>query len=196
MPSRMQNLDVYRKIMKMGFRDKSRNERKGLEGNVRCLCDILELCDYSTVNDLKKRYKMIPTKDIAGILGKSRKDAYSRSLYPISIPREGDNFPAAWMVAYENIDELMERKNGVNAYEFMGKFYIMNGIKIASAAKVADKLVVMANVVSLHTDKSYQELYSEFPDFFTEYPEVSFGDRMKSYVVETMNKLKFSYLRN
>ena len=192
----MQNMDVYRKLMNQGLKEKRLLENKGVDGRVRCLCDILDCCDYRMIKDLKKTYQLIPTKDIAGIVGKSRKEAYSRSLYPISPPREGDNFPAAWMVAYDNIDELMERKNGVNSYEFMGKFYILNGIKIASAAKVADKMVVMSNVVSLQPERSYQELYSEFPDFFTEHNEGSMMEKAKAYLQDRMYSLRFRRLRN
>jgi len=119
----------------------------------------------------------VPSSMITGTLTTSRQQDFSPSFYPL---REPDTeFAIKWNNLYEaQISEGI--RDPVKVYEFMQKFYVVEGNKRVSVLKTLNAPSILANVTRViprDLDENEQALYSQFVKFYRVCPlyEIAFS---------------------
>lgn len=105
----------------------------------------------------------IPVNQILGIAGETEKELYTSDFLPVSSVKSG--FAEKWCNLY--LEFLSDRglAEPVRCYEYMGKFYVADGKKRVSVAKVHGAMVIKANIIRIlpvETDDPKIQSYYEF----------------------------------
>lgn len=133
----------------------------------------------------------LPASMITGTLTTARQQDFSPSFYPLREPES--EFAIKWDSLYEaQISEGI--RDPIKVYEFMQKFYVIEGNKRVSVLKYLNAPSIQANVTRIiprDLDETEQALYSQFVRFYKVCPlyEISFS-RPESYtnLAETLGQ--------
>ena len=90
----------------------------------------------------------IPTNLILGAAGHSDKSMlYTRGFLPLSTPES--EYAAQWISLYREQQNGKGFEKAITCYEYLGKFYVRDGMKRVSVSKYAKTLSIKAHVVRI-----------------------------------------------
>ncbi len=154
----------YRAAQKLGKKDYQARQAKGLNPTLDVLDSLLEHVDI--VGEVPLGLVDIPIDQIRGTKTEGRKTAFAANYMPIL--DENTEFAAKWISLSQA--HLMEGiREPVKAYEYMNRFYILEGNKRVSVLKFFGADSIPGNVTRLvpapqNTKES--RMYYEFMDFY------------------------------
>ena len=108
----------------------------------------------------------VPLELIVGTRTRGRTNAFASNFMPLL--STSSEFAGKWMRLCTSLQEEGLR-DSVKAYEFMNRFYVLEGNKRVSVLKFLDAYSVPCSVVRVvpkHTDTKENEIYFEFLDFY------------------------------
>lgn len=108
----------------------------------------------------------VPLELIVGTRTRGRTNAFASNFMPLLSTQS--EFAGKWMRLCTSLQEEGLR-DSVKAYEFMNRFYVLEGNKRVSVLKFLDAYSVPCSVIRVvpkHTDTKENEIYFEFLDFY------------------------------
>ncbi len=163
----------YLKARKLGEKEYRRALQKGHY-------PYLPALDYMLGNEILQRESRvgvmeIPVSMIAGTRTQGRQNAFASNFMPLLA--ENTEFGMKWSNLYEA--QMKEGfRDAIKAYEYMRRFYVLEGNKRVSVAKYLNLASISAEVIRLLPPKTQEKdslLYYEFLDFFRCYPTYDIG---------------------
>ena len=163
------NMDEYLEARKLG--ERSYRETLG-KGGYPYLPALQELLSHVTiVSELNLGTMEIPADLIAGTYTAGRRSAFAPNFMPL-LSRYSE-FAGKW----QRVCEYHLTKgihDPIQAYEYMNRFYVMEGNKRVSVLKYYNAASVPGNVIRLipeRSDSKANRAYYEYLDFYRQYPE-------------------------
>ncbi len=154
----------YSKAFKLGKKDYQARMLRGEKPILQVLDDILPERDaYSQV---PLGLVQIPLDQVVGTKTMARSSSFSGNFMPIL--RENSEFAAKWaQLSDSHVEEGI--REPIKAYEYMYKFYVVEGNKRVSVMKYFGAVSIQGNVTRIvpkRTDSKENKLYYEFMDFY------------------------------
>lgn len=154
----------YMKAEKLGEKEYKYCVSKGIYPYLPVLDDLLEHVDVDA--NLNIGLVEIPMKQIVGTYSSGRTTAFARNFMPIL--EAGSEFASKWGILY---DALMEEglREPIKAFEYLNKFYVMEGNKRVSVLKSMDAVSIegyVTRVIPKKDDSLEVKVYYEFLDFY------------------------------
>lgn len=162
---RLMNLiDEYLKARKAGEREYKARLADGEYPFLPALDDILQ--DNGTMPQQSLGMMEIPVELIAGTKTRARQNSFAPNFMPLL--EQDTEFAMKWANLYNA--QLEEGFNSpIKAYEYLHRFYVMEGNKRVSVSRFLDMPTIMADVIRIkpteETLKEHPE-YAEFLDFY------------------------------
>lgn len=154
----------YEKAYKLGKREYQIRMMQGKNPTLKVLDDILpQKGEYS---EISLGLVQIPTEQIVGTKTVGRSTAFAANFMPIL--EMGTEFATKWA----NLSTSHERegiREPIKAYEYMNKFYVLEGNKRVSVMKYFDAATIPGTVIRLlpkRTEEKENKIYYEFVDFY------------------------------
>lgn len=149
----------YVQARKQGMKEVSQAEKSHQNPHPAVLSDMVNI-DALAKKDLE--VIEIPTEMILGTAAHLRAESFSRSFYPLA--DEDSEFAMKWtsLLAYQYEDGIREP---VKVYEYMHRFFVIEGNKRVSVMKFLEMPVMDARVIRV-LPKGKEEVYEEFCRFF------------------------------
>lgn len=154
----------YTKALKMGQRTYRNAVARGEYPYLPALDDILECVDVQS--EVGLGLVDIPLEQIVGTKTAGRQNAFAADFMPL-MPEKSE-FSSKWGHVYEH-----QTEDGVSdpiiAYEFMNKFYVMEGNKRVSVLKFLKASSIegiVTRVIPKPADNTENKIYYEFLDFY------------------------------
>lgn len=147
----------YEKALHLGKKD---------GGSLEVLDDILIEKDIRVPKEVSLGSVQIPIDQIAGTKTEGRNSSFSKHFYPtLGVDTE---FAHKWInLCASHLEEGI--RDPVKAYEFMNKFYIVEGNKRVSVLKYFDAPLVAGQVIRIippYAEDKETKIYYEFMDFY------------------------------
>ena len=118
---------------------------------------------YNVAGETDLGVVKIPVKQIVGVVAEEDRDAYVSDFFPL--PSVNSEFAEKWtMMFMENLSDAGLSKP-IRCYEFLGKFYVVDGKKRVSAVKAQGTIMIDAQVTRIlpvETDDPEIQSYYEF----------------------------------
>ena len=118
---------------------------------------------YNVAGETDLGVVKIPVKQIVGVVAEEDRDAYVSDFFPL--PSVNSEFAEKWtMMFMENLSDA-GLSNPIRCYEFLGKFYVVDGKKRVSAVKAQGTIMIDAQVTRIlpvETDDPEIQSYYEF----------------------------------
>ena len=156
--------DEYNNALKLGQKEYRASLQKG---NYPYLPVLDEILSYASVEyEVSIGLCEIPLELIVGTRTKGRTNAFASNFMPLLGPQT--EFAAKWMQLCTSLQEDGLR-DSVKVYEFMNRFYVLEGNKRVSVLKFLDAYSVPCSVIRVmpkRTDTKESEIYFEFLDFY------------------------------
>ncbi|MBO5461150.1 MAG: BMP family ABC transporter substrate-binding protein [Ruminococcus sp.] len=154
----------YERAYKAGRRDYQNRMMRGMRPTLDVLDDILPpKGEYSEVS---LGLVQIPTDQIVGTKTAGRSTAFAGNFMPILT--EKSEFAFKWAsLSDSHVEEGI--REPIKAYEYMNKFYVLEGNKRVSVMKYFDAVTIPGTVTRLipkKTDEKENKIYYEFLDFY------------------------------
>lgn len=154
----------YGKALKLGKKDVAARTAKGEYPYLRVLDEIPEAAN--SIMEYSLGLIQIPTDRIVGTKTAGRSQAFAGNFMPVLA--ENTEFATKWSVLCNS--HLREGiREPVKAYEFMNRFYILEGNKRVSVLKYFDAVSIpgeVTRIVPARTDEKENRIYYEFMDFY------------------------------
>lgn len=154
----------YEKAYKLGKREYQTRMMQGKNPTLKVLDNILpQKGEYS---EISLGLVQIPTEQIVGTKTVGRSTAFAANFMPIL--EMGTEFATKWA----NLSTSHERegiREPIKAYEYMNKFYVLEGNKRVSVMKYFDAATIPGTVIRLlpkRTEEKENKIYYEFVDFY------------------------------
>ena len=148
---------AYEKALSLGKKEGQR---------VPVLDDILAEKKLLQTREIPLGLVQIPAELIVGTKSEGRSNAFSKSFYPL-LERHTE-FSDKWIRLYQaHMEEGIQEP--IQAYEFMNKFYVLEGnkrvsiLKFLKAASIPGKVI---RIVPPRTEEKENRIYYEFMDFY------------------------------
>ena len=158
------NAEIYEKVHKLAIKDFRSKTAKGMYPYLQVLDDILSYTNI--VSEVNLGLVDIPLDQVVGTKTLGRTNAFASNFMPL-LP-ESSEFAAKWCRLYDaHIEEGI--REPVKAYEFMNRFYVMEGNKRVSVLKSCNAVTVSAYVTRIipeADDSDGSRVYYEFLDFY------------------------------
>lgn len=157
-------LTDYMKAYKMGKKDYQYRMMHGMQPTVQVLDDILP--GRGTYSEVPLGLVQIPLDQIVGTKTGGRSSAFAGNFMPIL--RENTEFASKWQkLSTSHVEEGI--REPVKAYEYMNKFYVLEGNKRVSVMKfygVSSTPGVVTRIIPRRTEEKENKIYYEFMDFY------------------------------
>ena len=156
---------VYRKAQRKGKRSVRKMGRQGANPYLLSLDSFLS--DDAITERVNLGVMDIPTEKIVGVATPDKQELYSHDFLPLSNP--DTDFSNKWCKLYWYYLSNKGVRCPISCYEYMGQFYIVDGIKRVSIAKCHGVPTITASVIRLmpkKTDDPEIVRYYEFVDVF------------------------------
>lgn len=154
----------YMKAYKMGKKDYQHRMMHGMNPTLQVLDDILP--PKGNYSEVPLGLVQIPTELIVGTKTEGRRNAFAGNYMPIL--KENTEFAAKWAsLCASHVEEGI--REPIKAYEYMNKFYVLEGNKRVSVMKYFDVVSIPGNVIRIiprRTDEKENKIYFEFLDFY------------------------------
>ena len=149
---------VYQNQAKRIARKSSANVEKAALPLLKTVLDTYNVAGETDLGVVK-----IPVKQIVGVVAEEDRDAYVSDFFPL--PSVNSEFAEKWtMMFMENLSDA-GLSNPIRCYEFLGKFYVVDGKKRVSAVKAQGTIMIDAQVTRIlpvETDDPEIQSYYEF----------------------------------
>ena len=156
--------EIYEKVHKLAIKDFRNKTAKGMYPYLQVLDDILSYTNV--VSEINLGLVNIPLDQIAGTKTVGRTNAFASNFMPL-LPEKSE-FAAKWCRLYDaHIEEGI--REPIKAYEFMNRFYVVEGNKRVSVLKSCDAVEIAAHVTRIipeADDSDESKIYYEFLDFY------------------------------
>ncbi len=154
----------YGKALKLGKKDVAARTAKGEYPYLKALDEIPEAAN--SIMEYPLGLVQIPTSRIVGTKTAGRSQAFAGNFMPIL--SDNTEFAIKWSALCDS--HLQEGiREPVKAYEFMNRFYILEGNKRVSVLKYFDAVSVpgeVTRIVPARTEEKENKIYYEFMDFY------------------------------
>ena len=118
---------------------------------------------YNVAGETDLGVVKIPVKQIVGVVAEEDRDVYVSDFFPL--PSVNSEFAAKWTTLFmENLSDA-GLSDPIRCYEFLGKFYVLDGKKRVSAVKAQGTVMIDADVTRIlpvETDDPQIQSYYEF----------------------------------
>ncbi len=154
----------YTKAYKLGKKDYQYRMLHGLLPTLEVLDDIIPT--KGTFSEVPLGLVQIPTEQIVGTKTNGRSNAFAANFMPIL--RETSEFASKW-AKLSTSHENEGIREPIKAYEYMNKFYVLEGNKRVSVMKYYGAVSVPGTVIRIvpkRTDEKENKIYFEFMDFY------------------------------
>ena len=154
----------YVKAYKMGKKDYQYRMMHGMQPTLQVLDDILP--PKGSYSEVPLGLVQIPSELIMGTKTAGRRNAFAGNFMPIL--KENTEFAAKWAsLSTSHVNEGI--REPIKAYEYMNKFYVLEGNKRVSVMKYYDVVSIPGTVTRIlppRTEDKENKIYYEFLDFY------------------------------
>lgn len=154
----------YEKAYKLGKKEYQTRLMEGKRPTLKVLDEILP--SKGSYSEVPLGLVQIPLDQIVGTKTDSRSNAFARNFMPIL--KENSEFAFKWARLCEaQVEEGI--REPIKAYEYMNKFYVVEGNKRVSVLKYFEVNTIAGNVTRIipkPTDELENRIYYEFLDFY------------------------------
>lgn len=158
----------YSKAFKLGKKDYQARMLRGEKPTLQVLDDIMP--EKGSYYEIPLGLVQIPTEQIVGTKTNGRSNSFAGNFMPIL--QEGTEFASKWAnLSTSHIEEGI--RDAIKAYEYMNKFYVLEGNKRVSVMKYHKAVSIMGDVIRIvpkRTDEKENKIYYEFMDFYQSAP--------------------------
>lgn len=158
------HIEEYEKAYKLATKDFRIKTLKGMYPYLQVLDDILSYTDVSS--EINLGLVDIHLDQVAGTKTAGRTNAFASNYMPL-LPKDSE-FASKWCNLYiAHMEEGI--RDPVKAYEFMNRFYILEGNKRISVLKYCNAVTVPAyvtRIMPVQDDSDESKIYYEFLDFY------------------------------
>lgn len=154
----------YEKAYKSGKREYQIRMMQGKNPTLEVLDDILP--SKGEYSEISLGLVQIPTEQVVGTKTFGRSTAFAANFMPIL--EMGTEFAAKW-ASLSTSHEKEGIREPIKAYEYMNKFYVLEGNKRVSVMKYYDAATIPGTVIRLlpkRTEEKENKIYYEFVDFY------------------------------
>lgn len=158
------SLEDYLKAQKMGKREYQSRLIRGLTPTLEVLDDILP--SKGSYSETPLGLVQIPADQIVGTKTGGRSTAFASNFMPIL--QENSEFAVKW-ATLSTSHENEGIREPIKAYEYMNKFYVLEGNKRVSVMKYFGAVSIPGEVIRIipkRTKEKENQLYFEFLDFY------------------------------
>ena len=179
--------EQYQKAYAFATRDQQRDKKIGLSTGPVVLEEIL---DESMISDkLDMGILDVPTNMIVGSAHRTESNAlYTKDLLPLSIP--SSPYAEQWRKLYAVLENEGTFQEELKCVEYLGKFYVIDGMMRASVAKFSDVPTVKSRVVRVMPVQNGSTEVAQYYDFLFDYQLTHL------YQLQFTQKGYFSQLQN
>lgn len=154
----------YLKAYKLGKKDYQARMLRGERPTLQVLDDILP--NPGAYYEVPLGLVQIPTDQIVGTKTDGRSSSFAGNFMPIL--QDNTEFAYKWSaLSTSHVEEGI--RDPIKAYEYMNKFYVLEGNKRVSVMKYFDAVSIPGNVTRIvprRTDEKENKIYYEFLDFY------------------------------
>lgn len=154
----------YSRAQKLGKKEYQSRMMRGLQPTLEVLDDILP--PKGSYSEVPLGLVQIPSDQIVGTRTDGRSNAFASNFMPIL--KQNSEFARKW--ATLSTSHLEEGIRGpIKAYEYMNKFYVLEGNKRVSVAKYFDVDSIPGTVIRIvpkRTNEKENVIYYEYMDFY------------------------------
>lgn len=158
------SMQDYEKAYKLGKKEYQTRLMEGKRPTLKVLDEILP--SKGSYSEVPLGLVQIPLDQIVGTKTDSRSNAFARNFMPIL--KENSEFAFKWARLCEaQVEEGI--REPIKAYEYMNKFYVVEGNKRVSVLKYFEVNTIAGNVTRIipkPTDELENKIYYEFLDFY------------------------------
>ena len=158
------SMQDYEKAYKLGKKEYQTRLMEGKRPTLKVLDEILP--SKGSYSEVPLGLVQIPLDQIVGTKTDSRSNAFARNFMPIL--KENSEFALKWVRLCEaQVEEGI--REPIKAYEYMNKFYVVEGNKRVSVLKYFEVNTIPGNVTRIipkPTDELENRIYYEFLDFY------------------------------
>lgn len=158
----------YSKAFKLGKKDYQARMLRGEKPTLQVLDDIMP--EKGSYYEIPLGLVQIPTEQIVGTKTNGRSNSFAGNFMPIL--QESTEFASKWAnLSTSHIEEGI--RDAIKAYEYMNKFYVLEGNKRVSVMKYHKAVSIMGDVIRIvpkRTDEKENKIYYEFMDFYQSAP--------------------------
>ncbi len=174
------SFEQYQYAFKLG-KENVRNQRsKNLNTHPLVLEETVRVSDCSK-KVLGQMY--VPGQLIVGTITEAASSSFSADFMPLL--NERSEFASKWQAVCDQHLSFEDVKETVSAYEYLGKFYIVEGEKTVSVLKSYGVVYILADVIRIIPDQKSKEV-----DAYLEF--LSFYDRSDLYSLQFSRKQYYS----
>ena len=158
--------EQYQKAYAFATRDEQKEKKLGLPTGPVVLEEIL---DESMISDkLDMGILDVPTNMIAGSAFRTESNAlYTKALLPLSSPNS--SYAELWRELYAVLANDESFRDAIKCVEYLGKFYVIDGMKRASVAKFFDVPTVKSWVIRVMPIENGSVEVAQYYDFLFDY---------------------------
>ena len=158
------SMQDYEKAYKLGKKEYQKRLMEGKRPTLKVLDEILP--SKGSYSEVSLGLVQIPLDQIVGTKTDSRSNAFARNFMPIL--KETSEFAYKWARLCEaQVEEGI--RDPIKAYEYMNKFYVVEGNKRVSVLKYFDVSTIAGNVTRIipkPTEELENKIYYEFLEFY------------------------------
>lgn len=158
------SMQDYEKAYKLGKKEYQRRLMEGKRPTLKVLDEILP--SKGSYSEVPLGLVQIPLDQIVGTKTDARSNAFARNFMPIL--KEGSEFALKWArLCDAQVEEGI--REPIKAYEYMNKFYVVEGNKRVSVLKYFEVDMIAGNVTRIipkSTEELENKIYYEFLDFY------------------------------
>ncbi len=158
------SMQDYEKAYKLGKKEYQQRLMDGKRPTLKVLDEILP--SKGSYSEVPLGLVQIPLDQIVGTKTDSRSNAFARNFMPIL--NENSEFAIKWARLCEaQVEEGI--RDPIKAYEYMNKFYVVEGNKRVSVLKYFEVSTIAGNVTRIipkPTEELENRIYYEFLDFY------------------------------
>lgn len=157
-------IDIYEKVNGLAKKDFRNKTSKGMYPYLQVLDEILSYTEVTSESNLG--LVDVPLDQIVGTKTIARTNAFASNFMPL-LPKTSE-FAAKWCNLYDiHLEEGI--RDPIKVYEYMNRFYVMEGNKRVSVLKYCGAVTVPAYVTRIipkPDDSEESIIYYEFLDFY------------------------------
>lgn len=154
----------YSRAQKLGKKEYQSRMMRGLQPTLEVLDDILP--PKGSYSEVPLGLVQIPSDQIVGTRTDGRSNAFASSFMPIL--KQNSEFARKWAtLSTSHLEEGI--REPIKAYEYMNKFYVLEGNKRVSVAKYFDVDSIPGTVIRIvpkRTNEKENVIYYEYMDFY------------------------------
>lgn len=158
----------YSRAFKLGKRDYQMRMLRGEKPTLQVLDDIMP--ERGSYYEVPLGLVQIPTEQIAGTKTIGRSNSFAGNFMPIL--KENSEFAGKWAaLSTSHIEEGI--REPIVAYEYMNKFYVLEGNKRVSVMKYHKAVSIpgtVTRIVPRRTEEKENKIYYEFMEFYQAAP--------------------------